>query len=160
MAGEGDQTKWRGIRPVSPAENIPVDLKATVDMPIIPATPEQVFTRYEVPQGTTYVEAWGSGNNTLITVYTTPSDKMFYLCTLIFSLRTTANDVAECWIYNDTPAIHMHLLGPRVLANDGKCFTICPNIAIKVPEAYSVRCRSYNAGCAAICYVNGYLRDV
>jgi len=136
---ERNQTLWRGIRPTDP---------------------EEIFTRLEPPEDCTYVDAYGHDNNEMVIVYTVPANRRLFLTTIIFSARTTANDVCELWLYNSTPAIYRHIAGIRVLPNEAFSISITPALAIQMPTGHSIRCRSYNAGCAVTCYINGYLRTV
>jgi len=72
MAGEGDETKWVGVRPTNPAEQIPVDTKkqspAVVDLQAPSA-----FLRFQSSimnvGATTYDHV----------LYTVPADKMMML---------------------------------------------------------------------------------
>ena len=90
MGGEPNQAQWRGIRPTDPAENIPVDVKAfTGNVPIIPASPEKVFTRYEPPEGCTYAFGYNEVSNNSALVYNVAAGTVLYL--ISFNLLRTIN---------------------------------------------------------------------
>ena len=71
MAKESDQTRWRGIRPTDPAEDIPTTTKKLAPA-IADLQAPQSIVRASV------VNTAVAGNN-LVTVYTVPAGKLFQM---------------------------------------------------------------------------------
>jgi len=162
MGGEPNQAFWRGIRPTDPAENIPVDVKAhTVDTPIVPASPEKIFTRYEPPEGTTFVQVNGSAVNVSTLIYTVPADTTLYLTDFVFSLYPVGvNGYGSLTVYDLVPAVFFRLSLLTCVANIGDSISGAFNIAVQIPANYTIYLASSAANVNAYGGFTGYLRSV
>lgn len=161
MAGEPNQAKWVGVRPTDPAVNIPVEVKAvTGNTPIIPATPEKIFTTFEPPEGATYA----SGQDIVVadrqTIFTVGVDTVLY----IVSWGVTVNPGAAGW-----GALNIRTDAHAVFARLGlmRCETVISqgcsgnfNMAYQIPAGYYLELYSSAANVTTEGYFTGYTRPV
>lgn len=159
---ERNQTLWRGIRPTDPAENIPVDIKVhSVNTPIIPSSPEQILTRYEVPYGTTHVQAYGSVTAGANTIYTVPASKVLHVVS--FGLSVYPNGAAGYGYITQRNSIGTGLTMFSYLdclTDDGKSQTGCLPIALQLVATDYIEVVSQNATTVVWGWIIGYTRSV
>jgi len=161
MAGEPNQAKWVGIRPTDPAENIPVEVKAvTGNTPIIPATPEKIFTYREPPEGCTYVIAYADKVNGDEVVYEVPANTIFYLTDYDFSVDATAAGKARLSLHTDAPVVLAFPVYVTVATNVGFAISHNYTTAIQLPAGYTVQIYSQAAGITVFATIVGYTRPV
>jgi len=137
--GETNQQMWRGVRPVHP---------------------EEVFTRFEPPEGGIYVDAHNSTGIGEVTVYSVPANRLFFLTSYGVSIYGTAAGTGYVRTYTNVPAVHRYLHACKILANGGIWLTANLNMAMQLPAGYTFRIDSSGAGLNVVAWVNGYLRIV
>lgn len=138
LVGELNETRWRGVRPTDP---------------------EEVFTRYEPPEGCTYVEDYATKAGGTEIVYTVPDDTILYLTSVEFSADCAASawvcvgvrnvgDVITSYLYHTHPAI-----GQTVAVFSGY------PIARQIPEKYDIFIYSGTASLVVYASIVGYTRS-
>jgi len=138
MSKEGDKILWRGVRPTAP---------------------ESIFTRYEKPDGCTYVDAYASATNATVIIYTVPDDTVFFLTSVDFSVFTSANGRGRLGIRNAADVLDAYIFSPTVLANSGSVCTAQYPIARQIPEKYDIFVNSDNVNLATFGHIVGYTRS-
>lgn len=127
---ENNQQKWRGIRPVNPPENIPVDIKAhTVNTPIIPATPPQNIP-VEIKSSVGW-EAQGSDSASL----NNPGDG-----TIVLDTGALAVGYYDVFVTISVDTTHRWFaFQVRNAANNATLHTIYIHVAASTPAPFTIK---------------------
>lgn len=125
---------------------------------IVPASPEEVFTRYEAPFGATYVEGHKEAVNALQILYTVPDGKTLYMTSLHICINSVASGGATCYIRNDTDVFVMEIISMTRQAGETISIPLTFPIAYVIPEKYDIMIYSGAAVLYVVAFFIGYLR--
>lgn len=137
--GEKDQVKWLGVQPTDP---------------------EAIFTRYEVPEGATFVQGYGQGTNGWSTIYTSPTGYYTFITDWGFTVGCTANCNALAQIRTSGPATKIEFALLHVLANSWGATGHNHSVALKMDPDDYIRIYTNNAGSWCNFWYTGYTRAV
>ena len=136
---EGNKIKWWGIRPTDP---------------------EEVFTRYEEPINTTYLEAYNLAAGSEVQVYEVLTGTKLYLTTLVWSLMGGPLGYGYVLVRVIAGATTHRLVYTRTAAGESKHGCCVYNVALQIPAGHEIVCMSDPAGFSLDCSIVGYLRSV
>jgi len=136
---EPNRANWVGVRPISP---------------------EEIFTTFEPPYGTTYVRETTQKTNGSVDFYTVPADSMLYLTTLLLASVPNVAGTVQALIMTPAHASWIQLGMLKSVQNDGKNITFNFSTAIQVPEDYYFRLLTSAGDVAGYISIIGYLRSV
>ena len=121
---EGNQVNWRGIRPVSPVENIQIQMGAF-------ETTVGGVTRVQVSK-------CENVNNDTAIIHTVTAGKVFYLCAVTMSSNPGVGDTCYIAVRNVADVIQYHLLYLVSSALQGRNSNLPLFMPIAIPAGYDI----------------------
>lgn len=132
-----DITKVSGVLPVRDALPIPVG---------------------KIPTHATQIIEYDAADNDEPTIYTVPSNKVFYFTHYSFSIYNTAASAGggRLAIYNDTPALWKEIVRMIVLTNSGFAVSGVFNPPLELAEDFIIKVTSWAANTLVTGFIHGY----
>lgn len=138
---EANQSKWIGIRPTNPEEDIPVKLGQVSGL---------------VPSNGTLIQNYLYSINGAYNLYIVPTGKVFYLCMLAFSIKSVGTGQAVVRILDDTSAVKFYAFLKEYTTTDfdNEHFTFNPPYYMQ--EGWVIKINSSSADIRINSSVYGY----
>jgi len=133
--GEGNQVKWRGIRPIDPREAIPIQPYADFG---------------------TQVAKDHYANNSITIIHTVTSGKNLYLCSATFSVFPAATGEGYMYVRNENDALQYYLFFIRRPTDNGTMVSVSFNPPLIIPQGWDICVRSMTLNFRVRGFIFGY----
>jgi len=148
---EKDQSRWRGIRPTNPEENIPVKqgnqtlLKSTVYPGV-----SGYGTFPVLNPNLLAVQEYNEANNSTVIIYTVPAGKTLYITTFHIFVYNAVVGLGAIFARDANDQNFQWIIGGSYPLGEGRSSSINFNIPLVVPALWDICI--YSGAVSCLCY--------